>query len=133
MERTASTLITRVWTFHHSLSDHACFDHLSREILRKAQRWSKSVLTFRCRPHSVTFGYYQLHQLIIRCFKFIDSKLSGRFGTIKILVTIWQMAGCTNYIIYFQKMVIFLYKPDEDSSGIDQSKYCSDQSLQLSF
>ena len=39
------------------------------------------------------------------------------------------MAGCTNYIIYFQKMVIFLYKPDEDSSDIDQSKYCSDQSL----
>ena len=29
-----------------------------------------------------------------------------------------------NYIIYFQKIVIFLYKPDEDSSGIDQSKYC---------
>ena len=27
--------------------------------LRKAQRWNKSVLTFdRCRPHSVTFGYY---------------------------------------------------------------------------
>ena len=25
------TLITRVWTFYHSLSDHACFDHLSRE------------------------------------------------------------------------------------------------------
>ena len=27
--------------------------------LRKAQLWSKSILTFdRCRPHSVTFGYY---------------------------------------------------------------------------
>ena len=34
------------------------------------------------------------------------------------------MAGWTNYIIYFQKIVIFLYKPDEDLSGIDQSKYC---------
>ena len=28
--------------------------------LRKAKQWSKSVLTFdRCRPHSLTFGYYQ--------------------------------------------------------------------------
>ena len=51
--------------------DHARLDPLSLVIwsrmfwlsvtwnLGKAQRWSKSVLTFdRCRPHSVTFGYY---------------------------------------------------------------------------
>ena len=31
MECAESTLITRVWTFYHSLSDHACFDHLSLE------------------------------------------------------------------------------------------------------
>ena len=28
-------LITRVWTFYHSQSDHACFDHLSRETYAK--------------------------------------------------------------------------------------------------
>ena len=51
--------------------DHARLDPLSLVIwsrmfwlsvtwnLGKAQRWSKSVLTFdRCRPLSVTFGYY---------------------------------------------------------------------------
>ena len=35
MECTEHTLITRAWTFHHSLSDHACFDHLSRETCAK--------------------------------------------------------------------------------------------------
>ena len=28
MECTERDLITRDWTFYHSLSDHACFDHL---------------------------------------------------------------------------------------------------------
>ena len=27
LESTEHNLITRVWTFYHSLSDHACFDH----------------------------------------------------------------------------------------------------------
>ena len=35
MKCTERTLITRVWTFYHSLSDHACFDHLSRETYAK--------------------------------------------------------------------------------------------------
>ena len=35
MECAERTLITRVWTFYHSLSDHACFDHLSRETCPK--------------------------------------------------------------------------------------------------
>ena len=40
MECTGRNLITRVWTFYLSQSDHACFDHLSRGNLRKAQRLS---------------------------------------------------------------------------------------------
>ena len=56
---------------HRTQFDHARLDLLSLVIwsrvfwlsvtwnLRKAQRWSKSVLTFdRCRPHSLSFGYY---------------------------------------------------------------------------
>ena len=44
------SLITRVWP---SVTWNL------RGNLRKAQRWSNSVLTFdRCRPHFVTFGYY---------------------------------------------------------------------------
>ena len=56
---------------HRKKFDHVPLDPLSLLILsrvfwpsvtwnvRKAQCWSKSVFTFdRCRPHSVTFGYY---------------------------------------------------------------------------
>ena len=35
MERTERNLITRVWTFYHPLSEHACFDYLSRETYAK--------------------------------------------------------------------------------------------------
>ena len=31
IEYTEGNLITRVLTFYHSYSDHACFDYLSRE------------------------------------------------------------------------------------------------------
>ena len=31
MEFTEDNLITSVWTFYHSESDHACFDHLSHK------------------------------------------------------------------------------------------------------
>ena len=51
-------LITCVWTFYHSWSDHERFDQLSSETYEKHSVFSKSVLTIdRCRPHSVTFGY----------------------------------------------------------------------------
>ena len=56
---------------HRTQFDHARLDFLTLVIwsrvfwpsvtwnLRKAHRWSKSVLTFdRCHSHSVTFGYY---------------------------------------------------------------------------
>ena len=42
MECTERTLITRVWTFYHSLSDHACFDNLSRETYAKHSAGAKA-------------------------------------------------------------------------------------------
>ena len=62
----------RMYGMHRThFSDHARLDISSLAIwsrvfwpsvtwkVRKAQRWSKSVLTFdRCLAHSVTFGYY---------------------------------------------------------------------------
>ena len=60
----------RMYGMHRTHFDHARLDVLSRVIwsrvfwptvtwnVRKAQRWSKSVLTFdRCNPSSLTFGY----------------------------------------------------------------------------
>ena len=37
MECTGHNLIMRIWTFYHSSSDHACFDHMSRETYAKSQ------------------------------------------------------------------------------------------------
>ena len=61
----------RMYGMYRTHFDHARLDLLPLVIwsrvfwpsvtwnLRKAQRWSKSVLTFeRCLPHSVTFGYH---------------------------------------------------------------------------
>lgn len=73
----------RMYGMHRAHFDHARLDFLSLVIwssvfwppvtlnLRKAQRWSKSVLTFDpCRPQSVTFGCYQSIQL----FQFVVMK-----------------------------------------------------------
>ena len=73
-------LLLRMNGIHRRQSYDARFDLLSLVIwshvfslsvtrnLRKAQRWSKNVLTFnRCRPHSVTFGYYQLVIILLSC------------------------------------------------------------------
>ena len=35
MECTEHNLIMCIWTFYHLLSDHACFDHMSRETYAK--------------------------------------------------------------------------------------------------
>ena len=65
-------LLPSVNEMHITQFDQARFDPLSlvkiwspvfwpsvTRNLRKAQRWSKNVLTFdRCSAHSVTFGYY---------------------------------------------------------------------------
>ena len=59
----------RMNKMHRTQFDHARLDFLSLVIwsrvlticldLRKAQRWSESVLASdHCRPHSVAFGYY---------------------------------------------------------------------------
>ena len=51
-------LITHIWTFHHSQSDHGWFWLSVTWNLWKAQQWSKSILTFdRCHLPSLTFGY----------------------------------------------------------------------------
>ena len=49
----------RKYGVHRTQFDHARFWPSVTWNLPKAQRWSKSVLTFDCcRPHSLTFGHY---------------------------------------------------------------------------
>ena len=103
--------------------DHARFDLLPLVIwsrvfwpsvtwnLRKAQRWSKSVWTSdRCRPHSLTFGYYQYINFLWRsdCRSF-KSNLSNCILTRKQFRTLqqdsnpWPHGAITAVFIYWEQ------------------------------
>ena len=73
MECTEHNLITRVWAFCHSQSDHACFDYLSRETYAKHTAMEQKRIDLRSFSPALRINLWLLLVIYLFIYIFIYS------------------------------------------------------------
>ena len=90
MECTKRSLITRVSTFYPASSDHGCLTvchwNLSKSPAFGTKAFDCVWNSDRCRPHSVTFGYYKFIKLLIATYIYFFSPVPDSPRSISINV-----------------------------------------------